>query len=138
MNDEINSSQIETVYQEAGQWLRTVNQIIWAMGSIFVPLSLSCLWFAVNASKGRSFLAFGSIFLFALWVYVSELYRDSCHTARTVLMTIEEQWAINEKISLYKLHGDIGKRRTGLFNAQLASLHLLIVIWVVLLVFYRY
>jgi len=39
---------LERIYQEASQWVRLVNTIIWSMGTLLVPVSFGLLGVALN------------------------------------------------------------------------------------------
>jgi hypothetical protein len=122
-------SPLETIYVEAGQWVRMCNAIIWSMGTILVPISTGCIGLALKNPEYKGFLAGASIFLFAVWVYISMLYRKTSTDARNVLMSIEESWSVPEQICLYKLHGQVGMRWYSLFNVQIVALMILVAVW---------
>jgi len=137
---------LERIYQEASQWVRLVNTIIWTMGTLLVPISFGLLVVALNKSadfefdrRGKIVLGVGSVFLFGFWVYASSLYKESVQVAREVLIEIEKGWLgeNDEKgISLYrKQQPKLNKRIPylkvpyGLFYAQMITLAVLILIW---------
>lgn len=134
MSEHSDTNHLEKIYNEASEWLRMCNSIIWSMGTFLVPISAACIGLALQYPEQKFFLAAASIFLFALWVYVSRLYRGTAANARKVLMNIEEEWEIKEGIALYRLHGQIGLKRHGLFSVQVLCLIILIALWIVLLV----
>jgi len=104
------------------------------MGTFLVPFSAACIGLAIEHPEQRFFLAPASVFLFALWVYVTRLYRETSASARTVLMKVEDEWGIKDEMALYKLHGQVGLKRYSLFNTQVFSLIILVVLWIILLV----
>jgi hypothetical protein len=134
MSDKFDTDHLEKIYIEASQWVRMCNSIIWTMGTILVPLSATCVGLALQRPDRKFFLAPASVFLFALWVYVTSLYRGTAASARQVLMKIEDEWGIKDEMALYKLHGQVGLKQYSLFNSQVICLVILIVLWIILLV----
>lgn len=125
---------LEKVYTEAGNWVRLCNTIIWQMGAAFIAATVTCIGFALGKQQSRSYEVFfgvSSVVSFAIWVYVSALYRTSAAKARSALQEIELMWQIPSRMSVYKLHGDIGYTRFSLFRIQLIALGLLIGFWTV-------
>jgi hypothetical protein len=141
---------LERVYQEASQWVRLVNTIIWSMGTLLVPVSIGLVGVALNKSSGFQFdlrgkmvLGVGSVFLFGFWVYASHIYKTSVEVARGVLIRIEQKWMTDEKeLRLYDAQQKIldkqflGFLPYGLFKSQVITLIALIWIWV-LIIFWR-
>jgi hypothetical protein len=125
---------LEKIYIEAGQWLRMVNTIGWAMASIFVPISFTAVAFAVQYSKAKWVFCFGSIFLFTFWVAVSFIYRKTSNVTRDVLMDIERKWGVDDEVSLYVKQRFMRGWFSGVAILQVISLALLIVVWI--LIFY--
>ena len=125
---------LEKVYYQASEWIRLCNVILWAMGTVLVPISAACIGLALQFPDRKFFLAPASVFIFAFWVYASRLYRATAASAREVLMNIENEWEIEKKMALYKLHGQVGLKRLSLFNTQVLCLILLIILWSVLLI----
>jgi len=135
----------ERVYQEASQWVRLVNTIIWSMGTLLVPVSFGLLGVALNKSSGLQFdlrgkivLGVGSVFLFGFWVYASRIYKKSVDVARKVLIEIEEKWMPDDEeekeLRFYQLQNEILDKQTyGLFNSQVITLIGLIVVWTLIL-----
>jgi len=137
---------LERVYQEASQWVRLVNTIIWSMGTLLVPVSFGLLGVALNKSSGLQFdlrgkivLAVGSVFLFGFWVYASRIYKKSVDVARKVLIEIEKKWMTDDgevKLRLYEEQQKIlDKQFLGfipydLFKLQVITLIALILGWV--------
>lgn len=122
---------LEKVYQEASQWIRFANTVVWSMGTLLVPVSFGFVGVALNNSGtqfslgGKAVLGGGSVFLFSFWVYASSFYKRSSDVARGVLMNIEEKWKLDEGgkwkleeggISLYKLQQPILIRRVKPFE----------------------
>lgn len=138
------SSPLDKVYQEASQWVRLVNTIIWSMGTLLVPISFGFVGLALNTSSGAQFtgrgkivLAIGSVFLFSFWVYASRIYKQSTNIAREVLIKIEEKWEVDQEMSLYKLQQPLLNRRLGkipygLFPLQRVTLGALVLVWVLI------
>jgi hypothetical protein len=136
---------LDKVYQEASQWVRLVNTIIWTMGTLLVPVSFGFVGLALNKAAGAQFdqggkviLGLGSVFLFSFWVYACRIYKNSTRAARAVLMKIEEEWQIDDSMALYKMQEPILNRRTqlfklqipyGLFSLQGLTLVALILVW---------
>jgi hypothetical protein len=133
MDEQPDKNYLDKIYAEAGQWVRMCNIVIWSMGAFLIPLSIACIGLAQQYPPLKQFFAGGSVFLFAVWVYVSNLYRKTSADARKVLMNIEQAWAVPEQMALYKLHGQVGLRRYSLFNVQIVSLIILVILWMVLL-----
>lgn len=118
---------LERVYQEASQWVRLVNTIIWTMGTLVVPVAFGLLGVALNKSSGLQFdvrgkivLGVGSVFLFGFWVYASRIYKKSVDVARKVLIEIEKKWMTDEEekgLRFYQLQSKILDKQTfGLFK----------------------
>ena len=124
---------LEKIYGEAGQWVRQVNAVVWALGSITIPLTLSCIGLALQYPKAKYFLAVASIFIFSFWIYTTLFYRQTVRAARQVLMNIEKEWEVKADNSLYVLQGQVGYRWYGVTNLQLFALVALIIAWIVLL-----
>lgn len=135
---------LERVYQEASQWVRLVNTIIWSMGTLLVPVSFGLLGVALNKSAGLQFdlrgkivLGVGSVFLFGFWVYASRIYKRSVDVARKVLIEIEKKWMTGEKeteLRFYQLQNEILDKQTyGLFNSQVITLIGLVLVWALIL-----
>jgi hypothetical protein len=134
---------LEKIYQEASQWVRLVNTIIWSMGTLLVPISFGLLGVALNKTAGFEFdrrgkivLGIGSVFLFGFWVYASRIYKDSVQVARKVLTRIERKWGVEKGLALYRNQQPIINKRLpylklpyGLFHAQMITLVALILIW---------
>jgi hypothetical protein len=137
MNDDPGWDHLDTVYTEASEWIRMCNHIIWAMGTILVPLSLACIPLALEKAKFRWFLAPASVFLFLFWVYVSRLYRASAAITRMVLIDIEREWQLKDELATFRKHGQVGTSRYGLHNTQIACFVILITLWIVLLIWLR-
>lgn len=133
MGEPVISPSLDKVYAEAGQWIRMSNTLIWSMGAILIPTSLSCIGLAQQFPLRRGFLAGASIFMFAFWVYVSNILKVTCFQARQVLMAIERSWDIPQGMALYNIHGQVGTKWYSLFKIQILALSLFIVLWVVLL-----
>jgi hypothetical protein len=117
---------LEKIYQEASQWVRLVNTIIWSMGTLLVPISFGLLGVALNKSAGFEFdrrgkivLGIGSVFLFGFWVYASRIYKDS---VQGLSLYRKQQPIINKRLPYLKLP-------YGLFHAQMITLAALILIW---------
>jgi hypothetical protein len=143
------SKPLDKVYQEASQWVRLVNTIIWSMGTLLVPISFGFVGLALNTSSGAQFtvrgkiiLAVGSVFLFSFWVYASRIYKQSTNIAREVLIKIEKKWKVDTEMSLYKLQQPILDRRFrlfsfeipyGLFPLQRVTLGALVLVWILIL-----
>jgi hypothetical protein len=130
---EPDTNSLDKIYAEAGQWVRMCNVITWSIGALLIPLSIGCIGLAQKYPPHKRFLAGASIVLFAVWVYVSKLYRKTAADARKVLMNIEDTWGVPEQMALYQLHGQVGLRWYSVFNVQIVSLILLALLWVVLL-----
>jgi hypothetical protein len=120
---------LEKVYQEASQWVRLANTIIWSMGTLLVPVSFGFVGLALNNSGtqfspgGKAILAGGSVFLFSFWVYASRIYKLSSDIARNVLIRIEKnEWKVKRGLSLYRLQNPLVNRKLGLFPIQIATL----------------
>lgn len=144
------SKPLDKVYQEASQWVRLANTIIWSVGTLLVPISFALVGLALNKSSGAQFtgrgkiiLAVGSVFLFSFWVYASRIYKQSTNIAREVLIKIEEEWEVDKEMSLYTLQQPILNRRFrlflveipyGLFPLQRVTLGGLVLVWVLILV----
>ena len=143
---------LEKVYQEASQWVRLVNTIIWSMGTLLVPVSFGLLGVALNKSagfqfdwRGKTILGVGSIFLFAFWVYASRIYKQSVQVARRVLIEIEKDWvdekSMKESMSLYREQQLIldepvrffRPKTYDLFHSQKITLAALILVWALIL-----
>ena len=141
---------LDKVYQEASQWVRLVNTIIWSMGTLLVPVSFGFVGLALNKSSGAQFewrgkliLGIGSVFLFSFWVYASLIYKRSTDIARQVLIKIEEKWEVDkEEMSLYKLQEPLLNKRLrllripilyGLFPLQMLTLGTLVLVWILIL-----
>jgi hypothetical protein len=124
---------LDKIYAEAGNWVRLCNTVIWSMGAFLIPLSLGCIGLAQKYESLKRFFGGASIFLFAVWVYVSHIYKITSADARTVLMRIEETWAVPERMALYRMHGQVGLKWYSLFRVQVVGLILLVILWVVLL-----
>jgi len=125
---------LEKVYYQASEWIRLCNVILWAMGTVLVPLSTTCIGLALQFPDKKFFLAPASVFIFAFWVYASRLYRATAASARSVLMNIEEEWKIHSDMALYTHHGQVGLKKFSLFNTQVFCLGLLTILWIVLLI----
>jgi len=125
---------LDKVYTEASQWVRMCNAILWAMGTFLVPISVGCIGLAYQHPKEKYFLAVASLFLFAMWVYVSFLYRRTAADARKALIAIEDLWGIADGMALYRLHGQVGLQWFSLFNVQVCALVFLIGTWVLLMI----
>jgi hypothetical protein len=140
---------LERVYQEASQWVRLVNTIIWSMGTLLVPVSIGLVGVALNKSPGLQFdsrgkivLGVGSVFLFGFWVYASHIYKKSVEVARAVLIKIEQKWmtaAEEKKLRLYEEQQKILDKQFlwflpyGLFKSQVVTLMALIVVWLLII-----
>ena len=140
---------LERIYQEASQWVRLVNTIIWSMGTLLVPVSFGLLGVALNKSSGFEFdrrgkivLGIGSVFLFAFWVYASRIYKESVEVARDVLIAIEQKWKVEPAMSFYEKQQPILKQFKklgflkipyGLFLSQKITLAALILVWILIL-----
>jgi hypothetical protein len=131
--DEHPHTNLQEIYYQASEWIRMCNNIIWAMGTFLVPLSIGCIGIAVQYPEHKYFLAPASVFIFCFWIYVSKLYRASAVSARQVLMGIEREWGIKEELALYQSHGQVGLSRLGLFSTQLVCLAILALVWILLL-----
>ena|SRR2546423_3648116 len=137
---------LDKVYQEASQWVRLANTIIWTMGTLLVTVSFGFVGLALNNSGTqfpllrKAILGVGSVFLFSFWVYASRIYKLSSNITRKVLIRIERTWAMEKEISLYRLQKPLVNRpfrplrlQFGLFSLQLISLGALIIVWVLIL-----
>jgi hypothetical protein len=133
MEDPAAPESLDKVYAEAGQWLRMCNTLLWSMASILIPISIGCVGLAQKYPVQKTFLAAASIFRFAFWVYVSNIYKITSAQAREVLMAIEKAWKIPGRMALYNIHGHVGKKWYSLFHVQVLGLLLLVVLWAILL-----
>ena len=116
---------LDKIYQEASQWVRLANTIIWSMGTLLVPISFGFVGLALNKYSGAQYqwrgkviLGVGSVFLFSFWVYASRIYKLSTHIARQVLVRIEKSWEVDKKMSLYTLQEPILNRRVSLSSCR--------------------
>jgi HJR/Mrr/RecB family endonuclease len=121
---------LDKVYSEASQWVRLCNQIIWQMSVVFVPTSVGAVGLALAHPSYKIFFAVASIFLFAVWVTMSFLYRGTSSDARNALMNIEANWGVPESMSVYRMQGQVGKRPVNLYRLQLISLAALTTFWI--------
>ncbi len=154
---------LERVYQEASQWVRFANTVVWSMGTLLVPVSFGFVGVTLNNSgtkfslTGKAILGAGSIFLFSFWVYASSFYKRSSDVARRLLIEIEGIWGLDKaKMSLYGLQEEVLIKRfrpfeyksfrrfwklyslevkSGLYRLQMVTLVALIAIWVLILCF---
>jgi hypothetical protein len=153
---------LEKVYQEASQWVRFANTVVWSMGTLLVPISFGFVGVALNNSGfsliGKAILGAGSVFLFSFWVYASSFYKRSSDAARDVLIKIEEMWELDKReMSLYKSQKSILIRRfkpfeqhkffrrfkklysleikSGLFRLQMITLVVLVIVWILIIYF---
>lgn len=124
---------LEKVYAEAGQWLRMSNQIIWAMGALFVPLSLSPFWLVIGNRAPKTIFVTASIGLFIFWIVVSSLYRRSTSETRKVLIQIEEYWGLEDGLSLYKRQDPIMRKGFSLIRFQITGLIILMALWLIVI-----
>ena len=124
---------LEKIYYQASEWIRLCNVILWAMGTVLVPISAACIGLALQFPDRKFFLAPASVFIFAFWVYASRLYRATAASARSVLMSIEDEWKIQSNMALYTHHGQVGLKKFSLFNTQVLCLGLLVILWIILL-----
>ncbi len=133
MGEQTIPDSLDKIYVEASQWVRMCNTVIWSMGAILIPLSIGCVGLAQQYPGLGRFFAGASVLLFAVWVYVSRLYRTTSAKARQVLMNIEQAWDIPKQMALYAMHGQVGHTWYSLFNVQIVGLVLLIILWTFLL-----
>jgi hypothetical protein len=119
----------DKIYQEASNWLRMVNTIIWITATVFVPLSLACFPLAVQKPEYKIVFAVASLILFGIWVYVSMLYIRTGVIAREAIFIIETQWHLDERIAFYSKQGQISSKWYGLRNLQLAISIILVIMW---------
>ncbi|MBK9316287.1 MAG: hypothetical protein IPM55_18895 [Acidobacteria bacterium] len=123
----------DKIYIQASEWIRMVNTITWAMGTILVPTSAVCVGWAIQYPEYKEFFAIASVFLYSYWIYVSFLYSRSAAKTRNVLIEIETAWGVDDKFALYKMQGQVAKKWYSFRNTRLVSLLFLIVLWAVLL-----
>ena len=134
MDENSHADKLQEIYYQGSEWVRMCNNLIWAMGTFLVPLSIGCVGLAAQYPQHRFFLAPASVFVFLFWIYVSKLYRASAVDTRKVLMSIEHEWGIKEGLGLYHAHGQVGLSRFGLLHTQIMCLAVLAVVWIFLLV----
>lgn len=132
--DEAKPENLDKVYAEASQWLRLVNTIIWAMGAIFVPASVGCVYLALKEHDNKWFCAVASICSLSAWLYISLLYRKTSKVARDVLMNVERTWNIPGDMALFTIQGQVGHSRYSQVRVQIGALAVLVVLWVYLLI----
>lgn len=101
--DKTNDPRLEKVYIEAGQWIRLCNQIIWGVGSLFAPTSFAALWFSLSLGTFPQMTAIASlsICLFAVWMIIFRIYRNSAKVAREALSSIECAWDLDNRMRFY-------------------------------------
>lgn len=126
---------LDKVYAEASQWVRMANAIIWQMATVFVPASVACVGLAMAYKPGKTFFAIASPTLFAVWLFVSRLYRHSAIDARNALIEIERIWGIPDSMASYTLQGQIGLRRFNLLRVQAFVLVCLVIFWGILWIY---
>jgi|ERR671938_532643 hypothetical protein len=129
MNEELDKNNLDKVYAEAGQWLRTVNTIGWSMANIFIPIAFTGVGLAMQYPRVRWIFCFSSIFIFGFWVAVSFIYRRTSISAREVLIDIESRWALDKSVSLYEKQKHMKGWLSGVALLQLISFLLLIILW---------
>jgi hypothetical protein len=133
MDEQTIPNSLDKIYAEAGQWVRLCNTVVWSMGAILIPLSIGCIGLAQQYPPRSRFFAGASLLLYAVWVYVSRLYRNTAAEARQVLMNIEQTWEVPKRMALYEVHGQVGHTWYSLFNVQIVGLVLLMILWAFLL-----
>ena len=107
-------SKYDAVYSEGSNWVRMANAVTWRMAAIFLPISISCIGLSIKFPLYERFLAFASIYLFAVWVYMSIYYGNTATKVREVLIEIEKEWQIPENKGVYQKQGLLGKQLYGL------------------------
>jgi len=107
-------SHIDTVYTEGSSWIRLANIIVWSMAAVILPIAISSIGLAAMYPQHRPFLAFGSIYLFGVWIYLSIYYGSTATNTRKVLMRIEEEWKLSPDEGYIRAQGLPGMRVYGL------------------------
>ncbi len=133
MNDQVqatlNPVVLEKVYSEASHWVRQANQVVWGVGTLFVPTSVAALWFAVTTSASRPLLAAASLFMFAFWIAVSVLYARTSLIARNALVAIERSWELDPALRVFTLQSKYVTGSITVIRLQSVSFAVLIATW---------
>lgn len=102
------------VYIEASNWLRAANTIVWAVGATFIPISLACFAAAYKYQELKVPIAFGSILVWLLWIYMVKLYAYSGRAAREAVAYIEKEcWRLEGATAFYSRQGSLYSRAWG-------------------------
>jgi hypothetical protein len=121
---------IQKVYEEASNWLRTVNIVTWSMAAIFIPLSLACFPLAMKTPEYGLVFAFASCLLYGIWVYIGLLYSRSADVTRDALFHAEEMWNLPHEMRFYSVQGKPAQRWYGLHSIQHLTFFALILVWI--------
>ena len=121
------------VYNEASNWVRLANQVIWGLGSLFVPTSLAALWLGVSTSNYKLPLAILSISILLAWVAITRIYAASSQVARKALVEIETKWGLDEDLCFYRLQNDLFNKKWNVKSLQIVMVFILSLVWVFVL-----
>ena len=124
---------LEKVYIEASQWVRLANQVIWGVGTLFVPASVAAIWFALTTKANRPLLAMASLFLFGFWMAICHIYAGLSRIARNALMTIEKIWDLQPELRWYTEQHNLLSRPWNVIRLQKVMLVLLVITWIVII-----
>lgn len=130
MNESYN---LIAVYEEASNWVRTGNILVWSMAGIFIPLALGGVFGAFTFPHHEFLFASGSISLYAFWVWMTEIYTSMTKSARRALVEIEKHWALNDDLSFFTQQGQPFRKFWGLRTLQYTLFVILGLTWILIL-----
>ena len=119
----------EKIYEEASNWVRSANNLIWQVGAIFIPLSIGAFVYATEYPQHKLWLCFGSIFLWFIWVYMAILYGNAVTPCRKALEDIEQKCKVDPAQQFYRKHGSLFSRWWGSRNMLAFFTFIFIIAW---------
>jgi hypothetical protein len=133
------SNALTIIYQEAGEWVRMVNLIVWTAGTVIISIIAAALGLSFQYYPLKWPIAFGSVALYGFWMYMSYSYGHSARTARSALMEIELRWGVppDSPASLYGKQGQVASTSRGMPTIQRILLAVLLAAWVVRLACFK-
>lgn len=117
------------IYLESSQWVRMANNIIWTVGAIFIPISLSAFAYALTHKEIYFPLALGSFLVWGVWMYIVYFYGYTAGKCRIAIAKIESECNLDSIHSIYTEQNQIFYGKFGLKNGFIVITVLFVQVW---------
>ncbi|ENM3890077.1 hypothetical protein Q9F25_003278 [Vibrio cholerae] len=119
------------IYLESAQWIRMANSIIWTVGAIFIPISLSAFAYALTNKQLYFPLAFGSWLVWGVWLYIVYFYGYTAGKCRISIAKIEEESGLDPIHSIYTEQNRVFYGKFGFKNGFMVITAAFVLAWLI-------